>query len=46
MKDWVLSTFKNQDAADMADAAERAAKAAECYIREGADRAMNRFNTR
>lgn len=46
VKDWVLSVFKNQDAADMAEAAEKAAKAAECYIREGADRAMNRFNTR
>lgn len=46
VKDWVLSTFKNQDAADMADAAARAAKAAECYITEGAERAMNKFNVR
>lgn len=46
VKDWVLSTFKNQDAADMADAAARAAEAAECYIAEGAERAMNKFNNK
>ncbi len=46
VKDWVLSTFKNQDAEDMAAAAVRAGEAAECYIAEGADRAMNKFNTR
>lgn len=46
VKDWVLSTFKNQDAEDMAQAAQRAAQAAECYIAEGADRAMNKFNTK
>lgn len=44
VKDWVLSAFKNQDAEDMAKAAARAAEAAECYIAEGADRAMNKFN--
>lgn len=44
VKDWVLSVFKNQDAEDMAKAAARAAEAAECYIAEGADRAMNKFN--
>ena len=44
MKDWVLATFKNQDAADMADAAKRAAEAVVCYITDGPDRAMNRFN--
>lgn len=46
VKDWVLSTFKNQDADDMAHAAARAAEAAECYIAEGAERAMNKFNTK
>ncbi len=46
VKDWVLSTFKNQDAEDMAAAAARAGEAAECYIAEGADRAMNKFNTK
>ena len=44
MADWVLSAFKDQDAVDMGDAALRAAHAAECYITDGADRAMNRFN--
>ena len=44
MADWVLSAFKDQDAVDMCDAALRAAHAAECYITDGADRAMNRFN--
>lgn len=44
MADWVLSSFENQDAVDMREAAERAAKAVECYILEGPDKAMNRFN--
>jgi PTH1 family peptidyl-tRNA hydrolase len=44
MADWVLSTFKNQDAVDMKEAAKRAAQAVECYITQGADRAMNKFN--
>ena len=44
MADLVLSSFKNQDAEDMLAAAERAAQAAQCYIAQGADRAMNRFN--
>lgn len=44
MKDWVLATFKNQDAVDIADAAERACRAIECYITEGADKTMNKFN--
>ena len=44
MADCVLSSFKNQDAEDMLAAAARAAQAAQCYITQGADRAMNRFN--
>lgn len=44
MADWVLSAFKNQDAEEMAAAAERAADAVICYITEGAERAMNKFN--
>ena len=44
MADWVLSSFKNQDAEDMLATAARAAQAAQCYITQGADRAMNRFN--
>lgn len=46
MADWVLGTFKNQDAEDMSDLAERVCSALECYISEGADRAMNKFNTK
>ncbi len=44
MADWVLSAFKNQDAVEMQKAAERAAEAVECYITNGADKAMNLFN--
>ena len=44
MADWVLSSFKNQDAEDMAKAAPRAAEAVQCYIRNGAERTMNLFN--
>ena len=44
MADWVLSSFKNQDAEDMAKAAARAAEAVECYVLHGPERTMNRFN--
>ena len=44
MADWVLSTFKNKDAEDMQALAERVSKAVQCYISEGPDRAMNKFN--
>ena len=44
MADWVLSVFRNQDAEDMAATADRAAQAVRCYIEQGADTAMNRFN--
>lgn len=44
MAEWVLSAFKGQDAADMELVAKKAADAVECYITEGADRAMNKFN--
>jgi len=44
MADWVLSTFKNKDAEDMQALAERVSKAVQCYIIEGPDRAMNKFN--
>ncbi len=46
MADWVLAAFKGQDAADMEAVAEKAAGAVVCYITEGADKAMNKFNTR
>ena len=44
MADWVLGTFKNQDAEDMERLAEKVSAAVSCYITEGADRAMNKFN--
>ena len=44
MADWVLGSFKNQDAEDMERLAERVCAAIVCYITEGADRAMNKFN--
>lgn len=44
MADWVLGAFKGQDAADMALLAKQTADAIECYITEGAQRAMNKFN--
>ena len=44
MADWVLGAFRNQDAADMAEACERAWQAVKCYISEGPDRAMSKFN--
>lgn len=43
-KDWVLSVFRNQDAEDMAAAAKRTAEAVACFISEGAERAMNKYN--
>lgn len=46
MADWVLSVFRGQDLEDMKAAAKKAADAVECYIREGGDRAMNKFNTK
>lgn len=44
MADWVLGTFQNQDAETMAEAAQRAADACVCYITEGAQQTMTRFN--
>ena len=44
MADWVLGTFKNQDAEDMDAATARAWDAAVCYITEGPEKAMDRFN--
>ena len=44
MRDWVLSRFVGKDAETIADAAERAAEAALCYIEKGPDEAMNRYN--
>jgi PTH1 family peptidyl-tRNA hydrolase len=44
MADWVLGSFKNQDAEDIAKAVQRAFGAVETYISQGADRAMNLYN--
>ena len=46
VKDWVLSVFRDRDAEDMADCAKRAAQAAEAYIVNGPDRALNIFNSK
>ena len=46
VKDWVLSVFRDKDAELMADCAKRAAGAAECYIVNGPDRAMNIYNSK
>ena len=42
--DWVLGKFTGKDAEAMAEACSQAAEAAVCYIREGPDRAMSRYN--
>lgn len=44
MADWVLGTFKNQDAEDMDVAVERAWEAAVTYITDGPAKAMDRYN--
>lgn len=44
MADWVLSKFTGEDKAVMDEAVRRAANAVECYLREGPDKAMSRFN--
>ena len=42
--DWVLSVFRNQDAVEMHDAAEKAADAVECFIAQGPEKAMNLYS--
>ena len=44
MADWVLGSFKNQDAEDITAAAEQAWEAVKRYITEGPERTMNRYN--
>ena len=44
MADWVLASFRGQDAADMKSAAKRAADAVECYILNGCAKTMNMYN--
>ncbi len=43
--DWVLSVFHDEDAETILDSARRAARAVECLIKDGADKAMNKFNS-
>jgi PTH1 family peptidyl-tRNA hydrolase len=44
MADWVLGSFKNQDAVDIDQAAQRAWEAAESYIRFGPEKTMDKYN--
>ncbi len=44
MADWVLSTFRNQDAADIDKAVQRAWDAVDSYIRSGAEKTMDAYN--
>jgi PTH1 family peptidyl-tRNA hydrolase len=44
MIDWVLSVFSGADAVKIGETVKRAAEALECYIRDGADTAMSRYN--
>ena len=44
MADWVLSKFAGEDLKVITEAVKKAADAVECYIKDGPDRAMNRFN--
>ncbi len=46
MADWVLAVPRNEDAVAFSEAAGRAAEAVACYVTEGPERAMNRFNTK
>ncbi len=43
-RDWVLSEFKATERAKVEDMVQRAADAAECWLTDGMDAAMNRFN--
>lgn len=44
MADWVLGHFTPEEAKAMDEAAERCAEAVECVLRDGFDRAQNRFS--
>lgn len=44
MADWVLGKPQGEDREKIDEAVKRAAQAVECYIREGPDRAMGKFN--
>ncbi len=44
LADWVLGKFQGEDRKVMDAAVKKAADAVECLLKEGPDRAMNRFN--
>lgn len=44
MADWVLGKFQGEDKKAVQAAVEAAADAVECILRDGMDKAMNRFN--
>ena len=44
MADWVLGKFQGEDRKVISAAVGRAADAVECYIRQGAEKTMSRFN--
>lgn len=44
MADWVLGKLQGEDKKVMDEAVRRAADAVECFLREGPQKAMNRFN--
>ena len=44
LADWVLGKVQGEDKKAIDAAVERCADAVECYIKEGPDRAMNKFN--
>ena len=44
MADWVLSKFTGEDRQVMDEAVRRAADAVECFLKDGPDRAMGKFN--
>jgi len=44
LADWVLGKFRGQDRKTMDEAVKRAADAVECILKDGCEKAMNRFN--
>ena len=46
LRDYVLSPFTPEELEIMKSSAERAAQAIDCYVNEGIDSAMNKFNPR
>ena len=44
MADWVLGKFQGEDRRTMDTAVSRAADAVECFLAQGAEKAMSRFN--